>query len=281
VARQSCMVRWSVPWSARVAAGMAEHVGPNSAKLRLLAGHAHDVVDGLASELCAALGHEQPGQIVLPGSKVALDGAEFVASDRVLDAQAALEPSDPQPRALDIELIAPHLAGLADPQAVPENHEKKGVVANAWRPSLPPQAGDRSPDRSENPSSAHESQSFPSHFLPFACWSPSLRASKVLVLSSVSIATLYILHELLRVVREFNQKSPTWKGGAKWVRCPRNIIEPTTIRGARGHELASYTYLTKVREWTESKLSESGASIVSLLSESVRSRKATCVVDDR
>ena len=50
-----------------IAAGMAEHVGPDPAELRLLAGHAHDVVDGLASELCAALGHEQPGQVVSMG----------------------------------------------------------------------------------------------------------------------------------------------------------------------------------------------------------------------
>ena len=39
-----------------IAAGIAEHVGPDFAELRLLASHAHDVVDGLASELCSALG---------------------------------------------------------------------------------------------------------------------------------------------------------------------------------------------------------------------------------
>jgi len=93
-----------------IAAGVAEHVRPDAAQLRLLAGN--DVVDGLAGELCLPLGHKQPEQIVLPGSKVALDGAEFIAGDRVLDAQAALEASDPQPRALDIELVAPHLDGL-------------------------------------------------------------------------------------------------------------------------------------------------------------------------
>jgi hypothetical protein len=87
-------------------------------------------------KLCLPLGHEQPGLTVLPGGEVALDGAEFVAGDRVLDAQAALEASDPQ----DIELVAPHLNGLADPQAVPVDHEQKGVVANAvapacWSPS--------------------------------------------------------------------------------------------------------------------------------------------------
>jgi hypothetical protein len=38
------------------------------------------------------------GRLSLPAGEVALDGAEFVAGDRVLDAQAALEASDPQPR---------------------------------------------------------------------------------------------------------------------------------------------------------------------------------------
>jgi len=68
---------------------------------------------GLASELCLPLGHEQPGQIVLVGREVALDGAQFVAGNRVLDGEAALEPGDPNPRPLDIELAAPHLDGLA------------------------------------------------------------------------------------------------------------------------------------------------------------------------
>ena len=46
-----------------------------------------------------------------------------------------------------------------------------------WR-SLPPQADDRSPGLSENPSTARESRSFPSHSLRFACWSPLLRAGR-------------------------------------------------------------------------------------------------------
>jgi hypothetical protein len=113
-----------------VAAGAAEHVRPDAPELCGLASDPHDIIDGLVGELCLPLGHEQPGQIVLPGGEVALDGAEFVAGDRVLDAQAALETRDPQPGTL-VELVAPHLDGLADPQAVPVDHEQKGVVANA------------------------------------------------------------------------------------------------------------------------------------------------------
>src|SRR4029077_11049980 len=114
-----------------VAAGMAEHVRPDAPELCGLASDPHDIIDGLAGELCLPLGHEQPRQIVLPGGEVALDRAQLIAGNRVLDAEAALEASDPQPRPLDIELAAPHLDGLADPQSVSVDHEQRGVVANA------------------------------------------------------------------------------------------------------------------------------------------------------
>jgi hypothetical protein len=50
-----------------VAAGVPEHVGPDAPELCGLASEPHDIIDGLAGELCLPLGHEQPGQIVLPG----------------------------------------------------------------------------------------------------------------------------------------------------------------------------------------------------------------------
>ena len=83
-------MRRSVPLIRKViAAAVTQHVRPHPAELRLFAGKADDIIDGLAGKLCLPLGHEQPGQTVLPGGEVALDGAEFVAGDRVLDAQAA------------------------------------------------------------------------------------------------------------------------------------------------------------------------------------------------
>ena len=68
-----------------VATGMAEHMWRDPVELRLLAGKAHDVVDGLAGELCLALGDKQPGQAVFLGGKVAFAGPELVACDRLLD----------------------------------------------------------------------------------------------------------------------------------------------------------------------------------------------------
>jgi len=71
-----------------------------------LASDAHDIIDGLAGELCLPLGNEQPRQVVFPGGEIALDGAQLIAGDRVLDAQAALEASNPRTRPLEIELVA-------------------------------------------------------------------------------------------------------------------------------------------------------------------------------
>src|SRR5262245_32559721 len=45
--------------------GMLCVVPPHSPELRLLAGDAHHVVDGLPSELRLAIGDEEPGQFVL------------------------------------------------------------------------------------------------------------------------------------------------------------------------------------------------------------------------
>jgi len=42
-----------------VAAGVAQHVRPDAPELCGLAGNAHDIIDGLAGELCLPLGHEQ------------------------------------------------------------------------------------------------------------------------------------------------------------------------------------------------------------------------------
>ena len=64
-----------------------------------------------------------PGQIVLPGGEVALDRAQLIAGDRVFDAQAAIEASDPQPRPLDIELVALEVPGdRQDLQGAPCHH---------------------------------------------------------------------------------------------------------------------------------------------------------------
>jgi hypothetical protein len=49
-------------------------VRPNAAEVCGLSGDPHDIIDGLASELCLPLGNEQPRQIVLTGGEVALEG---------------------------------------------------------------------------------------------------------------------------------------------------------------------------------------------------------------
>jgi hypothetical protein len=68
-----------------VAAAVAKHVRPHPPQLGRLAGDPHDVVHGLAGELRLPLGDEQPGELVLAGGEVPLEGAQLVASDRLLD----------------------------------------------------------------------------------------------------------------------------------------------------------------------------------------------------
>lgn len=60
---------------------------------------------------------------------MALDGAQLVAGDRLLDRQPALEPAHPQPGA--VELVATQADGLADPEAVAVHHQQEQVVAHA------------------------------------------------------------------------------------------------------------------------------------------------------
>src|SRR5262245_46415053 len=78
-----------------VAAGMAQHVRPDAAELSVLAGKPYNVVHRLPGHLGLPFGQEQPGQIVFPDGKVALDGAQLVACDGMLNAEVVLEPGHP------------------------------------------------------------------------------------------------------------------------------------------------------------------------------------------
>jgi hypothetical protein len=49
------------------------------------------VIDRLPGHGLTALGHEQPGQRVGAGSKIAPDGAQLVAGNGLLDREAALK----------------------------------------------------------------------------------------------------------------------------------------------------------------------------------------------
>ena len=55
-----------------------------------------EVVHGLPRERLPAFGDEEPGERVGATGAVALDGAQFVAGDRMFDIQTALKPAYPQ-----------------------------------------------------------------------------------------------------------------------------------------------------------------------------------------
>ena len=105
------------------------------------------------------------------GGELALDGAEFVAGDRVLDAQAALEASDPQPldRLRSSWLRRIWMASLTRKPCL--DHEQKCVVTNAVAPLLCrlKQAIDLRTVQKILRALVRVGRSFPSHSSPFAC----------------------------------------------------------------------------------------------------------------
>jgi hypothetical protein len=50
--------------------------------------------------------------------------AQLVAGNWLLDGERVLEASDPNPRALNIELVAPHLDGLGGAPATTVDHQQ-------------------------------------------------------------------------------------------------------------------------------------------------------------
>ena len=91
----------------------------------------HQVVDGALGQLRPALGDEQPGKPILPRRQVALDGAQLVAGDGMLNRQAILGAAHPHPRLLQVQIVSSEAHRFADPQAVAVHHQHEQVVANA------------------------------------------------------------------------------------------------------------------------------------------------------
>jgi hypothetical protein len=117
------------------AAGVPQHVGMDVRQPGARGRGGDQIVDGLPGERLVALRHKQPGQTVATGREIALDGPQFVASDRVLDGEAVLEPSHPEPRLVEVDLVAAQADRLTDAQAVAVHHQHQQVVADAVPPA--------------------------------------------------------------------------------------------------------------------------------------------------
>jgi hypothetical protein len=110
------------------AAGVAQHVRVDRRQLGPFRGHANEVVHGLPRERLLALRHKEPGQRIRPDSKIAFDGSKLIASDRMLDCQAILEPLDPKPRMVDVDLVTAEADRLTDTQTMTKHRENEKVI---------------------------------------------------------------------------------------------------------------------------------------------------------
>jgi len=94
-------------------------------------GHGDEVVHGLARERLPALRDEEPGQRIRSDAKIALDGSKLVAGDGMLDRQTVFEPSYPEPRMVEVDLVTAQTDRLADAQTMTKHCENKEVIADA------------------------------------------------------------------------------------------------------------------------------------------------------
>jgi len=79
----------------REVAGMPQHVGMDGRKTGARRRNGDEVIYGLTGDWLAAFGEEQLGSATALGRQVALDGAQLVAGDGMLDVQSSLEPPHP------------------------------------------------------------------------------------------------------------------------------------------------------------------------------------------
>ena len=75
----------------RIASAVAQHVRPDAAETRPLAGFPDEVIDGLARHRLPTLGDEQPRQLVVALREIALNSAELVALDRLFGIERVFE----------------------------------------------------------------------------------------------------------------------------------------------------------------------------------------------
>ncbi len=112
------------------AAGVAQHVRVDRRQPGPFRGHGDEIIHGLARERLRALRHEEPGQRIRADGQISFDGAQLIAGDRMLDRQPVLEPADPQPRVVEVDLVAAQADRLADAQTMTKHRQNEQVIAD-------------------------------------------------------------------------------------------------------------------------------------------------------
>jgi len=93
------------PIREREAARVPEHVRMDRRQPGTRLRDRDQIIDGLTGQRLAAFRDEEPGESVRTGGQIALDRAEFIASDGMFHIQAALQTPDPQTRVGEINLV--------------------------------------------------------------------------------------------------------------------------------------------------------------------------------
>lgn len=115
----------------REAAGMAQHVWVDVTQTGAISGGLDDVVHRLPGERLAALGDEEPRQVIVSPCKPALDSAQLVPGDGMLNAETVLQPRHPEPGLREVYVLPAQGDGLGDAQPVAVHHQEQKVVADA------------------------------------------------------------------------------------------------------------------------------------------------------
>jgi hypothetical protein len=117
-------------------ARMTKHVWVDRLEPGADGGGGNQIIHGLPGQRLTSLGNEQPRQRVLSGGEVAPERPQFVAGDRLLDRQPALEAPHPQTCPVEIDFVTPEGNGFADPKAVAEHHEQQQMIARTVTAAL-------------------------------------------------------------------------------------------------------------------------------------------------
>jgi hypothetical protein len=100
---------------------------------------ADEIEHGASREGLPTLREEQPWQAIFAGGQVAPDRTQLVTGDWMLDRSRIFQTPHPEPRLIEVHVIASQSNGLRDAKPVSVHHEDQQIVAHVVSTALRPQ----------------------------------------------------------------------------------------------------------------------------------------------